>query len=125
MLHDVCLTSLGNEGMATDEPLCTKALLSGYTVDGSFQQYAIGKAQQVARIPKDLPLDAVSPILCAGLTVYKALKETGARSGNTIAITGAGGGLGSLGVSGVKRTEITQTLMRSHRSNMPKQWATV
>lgn len=79
-----------------DEPLCPKAILSGYTVDGSFQQYAIGKAAHVARIPKDVDLAAVSPILCAGITVYKGLKESGARPGETVAIVGAGGGLGSL-----------------------------
>lgn len=79
-----------------DEPLCQKALLSGYTVDGTFQQYAIGKAAHVARIPKDVPLDAIAPVLCAGITVYKGLKESGARPGQTVAVVGAGGGLGSL-----------------------------
>ena len=43
-----------------------------------------------------MPLDAISPILCAGITVYKGLKESGAKQGETIAIVGAGGGLGSL-----------------------------
>ncbi|KAF2265733.1 GroES-like protein [Lojkania enalia] len=80
----------------SDEPLCAKALLSGYTVDGSFQQYCIAKAAHVARIPKDVPLDAIAPVLCAGITVYKGLKESGARPGQTVAIVGAGGGLGSL-----------------------------
>lgn len=80
----------------SDEPLCPKALLSGYTVDGSFQQYAIAKAAHAARIPKDVPLDAISPVLCAGITVYKGLKESGAKPGQTVAIVGAGGGLGSL-----------------------------
>jgi propanol-preferring alcohol dehydrogenase len=79
-----------------DEPLCPKALLSGYTVDGTFQQYCIGKGAHVARIPKDVDLEAVSPVLCAGITVYKGLKESGARPGQTVAIVGAGGGLGSL-----------------------------
>lgn len=79
-----------------DEPLCSKALLSGYTVDGTFQQYAIGKAVHVARIPKDVDLEAVAPILCAGITVYKGLKESGARPGQQVAIVGAGGGLGSI-----------------------------
>ncbi|KAI0902061.1 alcohol dehydrogenase [Annulohypoxylon nitens] len=86
----------------SDESLCPDALLSGYTVDGSFQQYAIGKAAHVARIPKDLSLEAVSPILCAGLTVYKALKESGARPGQQVAIVGAGGGLGSLAIQYAK-----------------------
>jgi len=79
-----------------DEPLCPKALLSGYTVDGTFQQYAIAKAAHVARIPKDVDLETVAPILCAGITVYKGLKESGAKPGQTVAIVGAGGGLGSI-----------------------------
>lgn len=79
-----------------DEPLCPHALLSGYTVDGTFQQYAIGKAAHIAKIPKNVPLDAVAPVLCAGITVYKGLKESGARAGQSVAIVGAGGGLGSL-----------------------------
>ena len=79
-----------------DEPLCPKATMSGYTVDGTFQQYCVAKAAHVARIPKDVPLDAISPILCAGITVYKGLKESGARPGQSVAIVGAGGGLGSL-----------------------------
>ncbi|KAI5244243.1 alcohol dehydrogenase-like protein [Aureobasidium subglaciale] len=82
--------------MQSDEPLCPKATLSGYTVDGTFQQYAIAKAAHVARLNKDVPLDGVSPVLCAGITVYKGIKESGARPGQTVAIVGAGGGLGSL-----------------------------
>lgn len=82
--------------MASDEPLCPKPQLSGYTVDGTFQQYCIAKAAHVARIPKDLPLDAIAPVLCAGITVYKGLKESGAKAGQWVAIVGAGGGLGSL-----------------------------
>jgi propanol-preferring alcohol dehydrogenase len=80
----------------SDEPLCAEALLSGYTVDGTFQQYCIGKAAHVARIPKECDLEEIAPVLCAGITVYKGLKESGARPGQTVAIVGAGGGLGSL-----------------------------
>ena len=65
-------------------------------MDGTFQQYAIAKAAHVARIPKEIPLDAIAPVLCAGITVYKGLKESGARPGQSVAIVGAGGGLGSL-----------------------------
>jgi len=80
----------------SDEPLCANASLSGYTVDGTFQQYCIAKAAHVARLHKDIPLDAVAPVLCAGITVYKGLKESGIKPGQTVAIVGAGGGLGSL-----------------------------
>ncbi|KAF1839460.1 alcohol dehydrogenase-like protein [Decorospora gaudefroyi] len=79
-----------------DEPLCSKALLSGYTVDGTFQQYCIAKAAHVARIPKECDLAAIAPVLCAGITVYKGLKESGVKPGQFAAIVGAGGGLGSL-----------------------------
>ncbi|KAI0099627.1 dehydrogenase-like protein [Nemania sp. FL0031] len=81
-----------------DEPLCPEPQLSGYTVDGSFQQYAIAKAAHVARIPKECDLESIAPILCAGLTVYKGLKESGARPGEFVAIVGAGGGLGSMAI---------------------------
>jgi len=82
----------------SDEPLCPHANLSGYTVDGTFQQYAVARAAHVARIHKDIDLATVSPILCAGITVYKGLKESGARPGETVAIVGSGGGLGSLAI---------------------------
>ncbi len=82
--------------MQADEPLCAGALLSGYTVDGSFQEYAIAKAAHVARIPKQLALDAVAPVMCAGITVYKGLKESAARPGQWVAVVGAGGGLGNM-----------------------------
>ncbi|KAK0716753.1 chaperonin 10-like protein [Lasiosphaeria miniovina] len=88
--------------MQADEPLCPRAALAGYTVDGSFQQYAVVNAAHAARIPSSLiegeGLAAVAPILCAGLTVYKGLKESGARPGQFVAIVGAGGGLGSLAI---------------------------
>jgi len=80
----------------SDDPLCADAQLSGYTVDGTFQQYAVGKATHASKIPKEVPLDAAAPVLCAGITVYKGLKESGVRPGQTVAIVGAGGGLGSL-----------------------------
>ncbi|KAM5345764.1 hypothetical protein ACJ41O_011625 [Fusarium nematophilum] len=86
----------------SDEPLCAEALLSGYTVDGSFQQYAIAKAAHVARIPKECDLEAISPILCAGITVYKGLKESGVKPGQSVAIVGAGGGLGSIALQYAK-----------------------
>jgi len=81
---------------SADESVCPDASLSGYTVDGTFQQYCVANAAHVTKIPKHVPLDAAAPVLCAGVTVYKGLKESGARPGQTVAIVGAGGGLGSL-----------------------------
>ncbi|KAK9476498.1 chaperonin 10-like protein [Lipomyces japonicus] len=84
------------------EPNCPDALLSGYLVDGSFQQYAVAKAIHAAPIPQGTDLAKVAPILCAGITVYKALKESNAKPGNWVAITGAGGGLGTLAIQYAK-----------------------
>eukprot|EP00934_Nitzschia_sp_Nitz4_P005476 Nitzschia sp. Nitz4//scaffold217_size45653//8654//9789//NITZ4_007219-RA/size45653-augustus-gene-0.2-mRNA-1//1//CDS//3329542222//5466//frame0 len=70
-----------------DEPLCLTPDLSGYTVDGSFQQYCIAKAAHVARIPKECDLEEIAPVLCAGITTIaidggadkeKSCKELGA-----------------------------------------------
>ncbi|GLA06240.1 hypothetical protein AnigIFM60653_006766 [Aspergillus niger] len=78
------------------QPLCPKLQLSGYMVDGTFQQYCICKADNAVRIPSGISLEAAAPVLCAGITVYKALKESEVQPGQIIAIVGAGGGLGSL-----------------------------
>ncbi|KAL8243896.1 hypothetical protein R6Q59_010154 [Mikania micrantha] len=93
-LNDSCLSCTFCQ--QSDEPLCLTPKLSGYTVDGSFQQYCVASAKHVAKIPEGVPLDEVAPILCAGITVYKGLKESGARPGQSVAIVGAGGGLGAL-----------------------------
>lgn len=84
-----------------DEPLCADAQLSGYTVDGTFQQYCLAQAAHLTPIP-DVQLDAVAPVLCAGVTVYKGLKESEARPGQVVAIVGAGGGLGTLAIQYAK-----------------------
>jgi propanol-preferring alcohol dehydrogenase len=76
--------------------------LSGYTHDGSFQQYATADAVQAAKIPQGTDLAGVSPILCAGITVYKALKNANLTAGEWVAISGAGGGLGTLAVQYAK-----------------------
>ncbi|KAE8383063.1 hypothetical protein BDV26DRAFT_303971 [Aspergillus bertholletiae] len=78
-----------------DQQLCSKARISGYTTDGTFQQFCVCRATNVVRIPDGMPLHEAAPILCAGITVYKALKESHLKPGQTVAIAGAGGGLGS------------------------------
>lgn len=79
------------------ETLCETQHDSGYSVDGTFAEYAIGNAAYVARLPKDVDFAAMAPILCAGVTTYKGIRETEARPGEWIAISGIGG-LGHLAV---------------------------
>lgn len=84
------------------ESNCEHADLSGYTHDGSFQQYATADAFQAAKIPKGTNLAEVAPVLCAGITVYKALKEANVKPGQWVCISGAAGGLGSLAIQYAK-----------------------
>jgi propanol-preferring alcohol dehydrogenase len=72
--------------------------VSGYYTPGTFQQYALGPANYVTPIPDGLDSAAAAPLLCAGVTVYAALRKTNAESGNYVVIMGAGGGLGRLAV---------------------------
>ncbi|QRW22147.1 Zinc-binding dehydrogenase [Rhizoctonia solani] len=66
--------------------------------DGSFQQYAVSYAAHVTPIPESIALDLAAPILCAGVTVFKAIKQAGTQPGDIIVISGAGGGLGHLAI---------------------------
>ncbi|KAK7684005.1 alcohol dehydrogenase [Cerrena zonata] len=86
----------------SNESNCPEADLSGYTHDGSFQEYATADAVQAARIPKGTDLAQAAPILCAGITVYKALKTAQLKAGEWVAVSGAGGGLGSLAIQYAK-----------------------
>jgi alcohol dehydrogenase, propanol-preferring len=73
------------------ETLCLEQKNSGYSVNGSFAQYALAQADYLGRIPDNLPFIDAAPILCAGVTTYKGLKETEARPGEWVAISGIGG----------------------------------
>jgi alcohol dehydrogenase, propanol-preferring len=72
--------------------------VSGYYYPGTFQQYAIGPANYVTPIPDALDSADAAPMLCAGVTVYAALRKSEAKSGQWVVIAGAGGGLGHLGI---------------------------
>jgi len=94
-LHDAC--GHCEHCMTGWETLCELQHNSGYGVNGSFAEYAIGNASFVARLPKDVDFALMAPILCAGVTTYKGLKETDARAGEWVAISGIGG-LGHLAI---------------------------
>ena len=73
------------------ETLCPEQQNSGYSVNGSFAQYALGQADYLGRIPKSLSFVDAAPILCAGVTTYKGLKMTETKPGEWVVISGAGG----------------------------------
>lgn len=72
------------------ETLCHEQLNSGYSINGSFAQYALGQADYLGRIPNSISFVDAAPILCAGVTTYKGLKQTNARPGEWVVISGAG-----------------------------------
>jgi D-arabinose 1-dehydrogenase-like Zn-dependent alcohol dehydrogenase len=65
--------------------------------DGGYAEYVIVPAEAVALMPDDLPADEAAPLLCAGITVFNALRNSGARAGDLVAVQGIGG-LGHLGI---------------------------
>jgi len=73
------------------ETLCHAQQNSGYSVNGSFAQFALAEAGFLGRIPDQLSFVEAAPILCAGLTTYKGLRETEARPGEWVVISGVGG----------------------------------
>lgn len=79
------------------ETLCPNAKYTGYTVNGGFAEYVVADAAFVGLVPAAIdPLDA-APLTCAGVTTYKAVKVSGARSSDLVAVFGIGG-LGHMAV---------------------------
>jgi propanol-preferring alcohol dehydrogenase len=73
------------------ETLCPDARYTGYTVNGGFAEYVIADAAFAGLVPAGIdPLDA-APLTCAGVTTYKAVKVSGARSTDLVAVFGIGG----------------------------------
>lgn len=88
-LHDACTHC---EYCETGwETLCEQQHNTGYSCDGGFAEYVIAAAPFVARLPANVDFAQIAPILCAGVTTYKGLKETEARPGEWVAISGVGG----------------------------------
>lgn len=73
------------------ETLCPNQTNTGYSVDGGFAEYLVAPAAFAAPIPDQLGFDEAAPILCAGVTTYKGLKETDAQPGDWVVISGVGG----------------------------------
>jgi propanol-preferring alcohol dehydrogenase len=83
------------------ETVCAKAEFGGYTKNGGFAEYILADPAYVAHVPARLSARDAAPIICAGITTYKGIKESGARPGEWIAISGAGG-LGHLAIQYAK-----------------------
>ncbi|MBP1685696.1 MAG: alcohol dehydrogenase [Deltaproteobacteria bacterium] len=77
--------------------LCARAEVTGLTRDGGYAEYLVVSAQALAAVPDALSSREAAPLLCAGITTFNALRNSGASPGDVVAILGLGG-LGHLGV---------------------------
>lgn len=73
------------------ETLCASQQNTGYSVNGGYAEYVLADPNYVGLLPDSVGFAEIAPILCAGVTVYKGLKVTGARPGQWVAISGIGG----------------------------------
>ncbi|KAH8898470.1 alcohol dehydrogenase-like protein [Thozetella sp. PMI_491] len=77
---------------------CTKSFNNGISAPGGFREYAVVDARQVVPIPDGFSAVDTAVLMCAGITIYAALKRCNLKSGQRVAIMGCGGGLGHLGL---------------------------
>jgi len=85
-----------------DFAMCVNRKVTGIDFDGGYASHVIVPAAALAAIPDDLPAEEAGPFMCAGVTVFNALRNSGARAGDVVAVHGIGG-LGHLGVQYARR----------------------
>jgi D-arabinose 1-dehydrogenase-like Zn-dependent alcohol dehydrogenase len=85
-----------------DFAMCINRKVTGIDFDGGYATHVIVPAAALAVIPYDLPAEEAGPFMCAGVTVFNALRNSGARAGDVVAVHGIGG-LGHLGVQYARR----------------------
>jgi len=83
------------------ETVCPQAQFGGYTKNGGFAEYLLADPNYVAHVPAGLAAADAAPLICAGITTYKGIKQTAAKPSEWIAISGAGG-LGHLAIQYAK-----------------------
>jgi D-arabinose 1-dehydrogenase-like Zn-dependent alcohol dehydrogenase len=76
---------------------CANQLIPGISIDGGYQEYVLVPFEGLALIPDELSPVEAGPLMCAGITTFNSLRNSGARAGDTVAVLGIGG-LGHLGV---------------------------
>ena len=83
------------------ETLCESQQNTGYSVNGGFAEYVVADPNYVGHLPENVSFVDIAPVLCAGVTVYKALKATDTRPGDWVVVSGIGG-LGHMAVQYAK-----------------------
>ena len=90
-----CRDCLGDENYRQYCPNISGHL--GVTLDGAFAEYHVADSRESCIIPDKVSFETAAPLACAGCTVYRGILQTELKKGETVALVGAGGGLGHLG----------------------------
>jgi D-arabinose 1-dehydrogenase-like Zn-dependent alcohol dehydrogenase len=97
-----CKWHASEHGGSLDARYCKNKTMGGITkADGGFAEYMLSKDDAIMRIPEGVPFEQAAPLMCAGATIWTAIRATGAREGASMAIVGIGG-LGILGIQFAK-----------------------
>ena len=99
------------------ETLCESQQNTGYSVDGGYAEYVRADANYVGALPDGVDFGPAAPVLCAGVTVYKGLKELEAKPGDWVAISGIGG-LGHMAVQYAKAMGLRVVAVDVHDSKL-------
>src|SRR5947209_8070861 len=97
-----------------DFAMCVNRKVTGIDFDGGYAEYLIARAETLAAIPQELPAEEAGPFMCAGVTVFNALRNSGARAGEVVAVHGIGG-LGHLGVQYARRMRFNTVTIKRRR----------
>lgn len=99
------------------ETLCESQQNTGYSVDGGYAEFVRADANYVGALPDGIDFGPAAPVLCAGVTVYKGLKELEAKPGDWVAISGIGG-LGHMAVQYAKAMGLRVVAVDVHDSKL-------
>ena len=92
--------------------------IPGITYDGGYAEYMVAPAVALARIPDDVSAVGAAPLMCAGITTFNALRHSGARAGDLVAVLGIGG-LGHLGIQYAAKMGFTTVAIARGQDKAP------
>jgi len=101
-----------------DFAMCVNRKVTGIDFDGGYAEFMIVPAAALAAIPDDMPAEEAGPFMCAGVTVFNALRHSGARAGDVVVVLGIGG-LGHLGVQYARQMGFVTVAVGRGRNKEP------
>jgi alcohol dehydrogenase/propanol-preferring alcohol dehydrogenase len=97
---------------------CVAGKVTGASFDGGYAEYMVAPVSALVRLPSELSPTDAAPLMCAGVTTYNALRNSGARAGDLVAVYGIGG-LGHLGVQFAARMGFRTVAIARGRDKEP------